>query len=80
MPNSASCRTGCALCDPSFADGLSSVRRYEIARGPAASARGEDVEFVALRVARDRPRDVALAHVGGRRAEILQARDYLGSA
>jgi hypothetical protein len=37
-----------------------------------ASERGEDAELVAFRVGEDRPRDVALAHVGGRRAESLQ--------
>ncbi|OLT29438.1 hypothetical protein BJF79_40870 [Actinomadura sp. CNU-125] len=37
----------------------------------------QHAEHVALRVGQDRPGDVALAHVGGRRAEILQARDQL---
>ena len=34
-------------------------------------------ELVTLRVGEDRPRDVALAHVCGRRAKILQARDQV---
>jgi len=46
-------------------------------RQGSASARGEDVELVALRVGENRPRDVALAYVGGRGAEILEARDQV---
>ncbi len=38
---------------------------------------GEDAELVALRVGEDHPRHVALADVGGRRTEILKARDQL---
>jgi hypothetical protein len=40
-------------------------------------ARLQHAEHVALRVGQHRPRDVALAYVGGRRTEILKARDQL---
>jgi hypothetical protein len=44
--------------------------------GPVSDRlRLQHVELVALRVGEDRPRDVALAHVGGRCAEFLKARD-----
>ena len=50
---------------------------YEPQVKGSASAGGEDAELVALRVGQNRPWDVALAHIGGRRTEILQARDQL---
>src|SRR5829696_5789122 len=44
---------------------------------PVELPRLQHSEQVALRVGQDRPRHVALAYVGGRRTELLQARDQL---
>jgi hypothetical protein len=43
----------------------------------SASARGEDAELVVFRVGQELPRDVTMAHVGGRRTEIQEACDQV---